>query len=706
MRDCAPETSAGAVNTNGSIQNIYNPSTGGAAGVGRQQFPGNVIPANMIDPIALQVMQLYPLPNTPGIGAGGLTNNYRREETRTTDRKNFDVKLNYNRTAAHQIWGKFSMMDAVVDDLTNYLGPPTDAENDGGFTKVYQATAGHTWTLSSTMLMDMTFGFGRQNQEVLGPDFESGNYGLDVLGIPGTNDAGIGDPRYAGYPRFQTAAGFSDVGNRDGWNPIYRDERTYSLTANLTKAKGRHDLRGGYTMNFLYLDHWQPETGNPRGYFQFLGNTTALAGGQTSNFYNQYAAFMLGLVGTANKSLQNELMTGREWQHAFYFRDRWQPTDNLTLDLGMRWELYPIMNRANGRGIDIVNPANLMVQVAGLGGNPQSNGMEAGLNNFAPRLGGIYRLNDKTVIRSGYGITYNAQPWARALRGDNDYPVTVAATYQNADQFAPYAPLAQGIPVLVGPDASSGQVRLDNAAIVYTPEVGNVDRGMVQTWNVAFERRLAYDISVDAAYVGAKGSGGWAGIDINAPQTLGVGDAGRPYASMGRIQPLWSWGQRLKTRYDSLQVALNKPFTHGFMFKGAYTLSKAMNENDDDGRATLAWNTPSEIYRNWGPAGFDRRHNFQLGFAYQLPWQSTGSYDNFAKALYQDWQINGMFAAFSGVPFQVTASGTSLNTPQNTQLADLVGTYTVLGQHCSERHVVRHHRVCATDRCSIRQHDS
>ena len=507
MRDCAPETSARRVNTNGSIQNIYNPFTGGAGGVGRQQFANNQIPANMIDPIALKVMQLYPLPNTPGIGAGGLTNNYRREETRTTDRKNFDVKLNYNRTAAHQIWGKFSMMDAVVDDLTNYLGPPTNAEDDGGFTKVYQATAGHTWTLSSTMLMDMTFGFGRQNQEVLGPDFQSGNYGLDVLGIPGTNDAGIGDPRYAGYPRFQTAAGFSDVGNRDGWNPIYRDERTYSLTANLTKAKGRHDLRGGYTMNFLYLDHWQPETGNPRGYFQFLGNTTALAGGQTSNFYNQYAAFMLGLVGTANKSLQNELMTGREWQHAFYFRDRWQPTDNLTLDLGMRWELYPIMNRANGRGIDIVNPANLMVQVAGLGGNPQSNGMEAGLNNFAPRLGGIYRLNEKTVIRSGYGITYNAQPWARALRGDNDYPVTVAATYQNADQFAPYAPLAQGIPLLVGPDASSGQVRLDNAAIVYTPEVGNVDRGMVQTWNVAFERRLPYDISVDAAYVGAKGDG-------------------------------------------------------------------------------------------------------------------------------------------------------------------------------------------------------
>jgi hypothetical protein len=676
-----------AVNTNGSLQLIYNPFTGALNGADRQQFANNQIPTSLIDPIALKILQLYPLPNTPGIGAGGLTNNYRRQETRTVDRKNFDAKVNFNRTSAHQIWGKFSMMDAVVDDLTNYLGPPTGADGDGGFTRVYQATAGHTWTLSSTMLMDMTFGFGRQDQHVLGPDFNAGNYGLDVLGIPGTNDQRSGDKRYAGYPNFEACtgcagaaqAGFSPVGNRDGWNPIYRDERTYSLTANMTKVKGSHDLRTGYTLNFLYLDHWQPETGNPRGRFTFNANTTGLRGGQTTNFYNQWASLMLGLVGVANKSLQNELMTAREWQHALYFRDRWTPTDKLTLDLGVRWEYYPIMRRINGRGIDRVDLATLDVLVAGVGGNDRDSGMQAALDNFAPRLGAVYRMTDKTVLRSGYGITYNAQPWARALRGDNDYPVTVASTYQDPEQFAWYARLAQGIPLLVGPDTSSGRVRLDNAAIVYTPEVGNVDRGAVHTWNAAVERRLPYDISVDLAYVGARGDNGWGGLDVNAPPTLGVGDAGRPYASKGRIQPLWSWGQRLRSRYNSLQVAMNKPYTNGLLFKGAYTLSKTMNDNDADGRATLAWNTPGELWRNWGPAGFDRRHNFQFAFAYQLPWQSSGGYDGILKAIVQDWQINGMFAAFSGVPFHVTASGTSLNTPQNTQTANLVGDFKVLG---------------------------
>ena len=679
-----------AFNTNGSLQQIYNPLTGNADGTGRQAFANNQIPLGMMNPIALKILNLFPLPNIQGIGAGGLTNNYQRPEDRAVDRENYDGKVNWNRTSAHQIWAKFSHMHAVVDDLSNYLGVPT-VKGSGGNTKVYQVTAGQTWTLSPTVLMDQTFGFSRQKQDVLGPDFNAGNFGLDVLGIPGTNDQGIGDQRYAGYPEFQfggtTSGFFSQLGNRDGWNPIFRDERTYSIATNLTKVAGQHDFRGGYFLNFLYLDHWQPETGNPRGQFLFNANTTGLRGGQTANFYNAYASFLLGEVGRVQKSVQNELMTSREWQHALYFRDRWTPTTKLTLDLGLRWEVYPIMHRADGRGLDRLDLSNpdfarqLDVIVAGRGGNPQTNGMKAGLNNFAPRVGGTYRINDSTVFRTGYGITDNAQAWARAVRGDNDYPITIASTFQNAESFAPYATLQQGIPKIVGPDLSSGRVPLDRSAAEYTPEINNIDRGYVHTWNIAFQRLLAFSTTVDVGYVGAKGVGGYAALDINAPLTLGGGDASRPYASLGRIIRLDSWGQRLRTRYDSLQVAVNKPFTHGFLLKGAYTLAKAMNESDNDGRATLSFNTPSQLDRNWAPAGFDRRHNLQVGFVYALPWQGKGNgYGSIARALASDWQFNGMFAAFSGEPFTMTANnGASVNTPSNQQTADLVGSYTVRG---------------------------
>jgi hypothetical protein len=668
-----------ALNTNGSLQQIYDPGTGAPNGADRSQFSNNQIPANRIDPIALKIMQLFPLPNTPGIGAGGLSSNYQRQENRTVDRKNYDAKLNWNRTAAHQIWGKVSYMNAVVDDLTNYLGPDPNARTGGGFTKVYQFTGGQTWTLQPTLLMDMTFGFSRQKQDVLGPDFKSGNYGLDVLRIPGTNDQGTNQPRYAGYPVFNT--GFSSVGNRDGWNPIFRDERTYSLATNVTKVKGRHDMRAGYFVNFLYLTHWQPETDNPRGRFEFNGNTTGLRGNtQNTNFYNQFASFLLGQVGSANKSVQNEEMTGREWQHALFARDRWTPNSKLTLDLGLRWEYYPIMKRTNGRGIDRIDLTTLNVIVAGRGPNPQNNGLKADFGNVAPRAGAIYRINEKTVARAGYGLTYNAQGWARPMRGDNDYPITISSSFFNVEQFAPYGTLAQGIPTIVSPNVSSGFVPLDRAAGFAFPEVGNVSRGYVQTWNLAFERRLPLDMSVDVAYVGAKGSKGYAWIDVNAPTILGGGNASRPYASLGRTRDILSWGSRLRTRYDSMQVALNKPFTHGLLLKGAYTLSKAMNESDGDGRTGLSWNTPSEYSRNWALAGFDRTHNLTLGFAYALPWQSQGSMSkNIGRVLIEDWQVNGLLAAFSGTPFTVTASGTSLNTPSNTQTADLVGSFTTPG---------------------------
>ena len=674
---------SGAINTNGSLQQIYNPFTGNLNGTGRTAFDGNRIPGNLINPVSRQILNLlYPLPNTTGFGAGGLTNNYTRNETRTTDRSNYDMKLNWNRTGTHQIWGKYSFMDATVDDLTNYLGPDPNASGDGGFTKVYSFTAGQTWTLKSTLLLDTTFGFARQKQDVLGPDFDAGNFGLDVLNIPGTNDQNFANQtfreRYAGYPVFNT--GLSAVGNRDGWNPIFRDERTYSVAANLSKLAGRHDIRGGYSVNFLYLDHWQPESDNPRGAFNFAGNATALNGGQTSNFYNTYAAFLMGLTSQPSKSVQNNLMTGREWQHALYLRDRWNVNPKLTLDLGLRWEYYPIMTRADGRGMERLDLNTLEMILGGRGGNPKNVGLEAGKDNFAPRVGGIYRLNEDTVVRGGYGITYNAMGWARPMRGDLNYPIVVFARFTQPEQFQFYNRLDQGIPLITAPDESSGRVPLPNSAGIATPEPGNIDRGLVQTWNAAFERRLPWDMSVDVAYVGAKGTGGYAWVDLNLPTTYGGGDQARPYfISHGRINAIQSWGQRLDTRYNSLQIALNKSFTKGFMFKGAYTLSKSMNESDNDGRTGLSWEHPLEQHRNWALAGFDRTHNFQIGFAWELPWQSEGSYENLTKAILGDWMLNGTFGAFSGTPFTMTASGTAYNTRGTTQTANLTGSYTTSG---------------------------
>ena len=214
--------------------------------------------------------------------------------TAPVDRNNYDVKLNWNRTASHQLWGKYSQMDADVSNLF-YLGVDGGGIGD---TAVKQFTLGQTWTLNSSTVLDSTFGFSRQNQEVhRARTSRWATSASDTLGIPGTNGATsyADDPRYAGFPPFNP--GFSAIGNNAGWNPLYRDERTYAFSTNVTKLMGQHEVRFGYSGNYLYLDHWQPgDVATPRGDFTFNGAATRLfgAGTQTANLYNQYAQFLLG----------------------------------------------------------------------------------------------------------------------------------------------------------------------------------------------------------------------------------------------------------------------------------------------------------------------------------------------------------------------------------------------------------------------------
>jgi hypothetical protein len=148
---------------------------------------------------------------------------------------------------------------------------------------------------------------------------------------------------------------------------------------------------------------------------------------------------------------------------------------------------------------------------------------------------------------------------------------------------------------------------------------------------------------------------------------------------MGRFLDLISMESGLETRYHSLQVGINRPFTRGLLLKGAYTFSKAENMADDDG-AGVSFNSPSEFHRNMALAGYDRTHNFHIAAVYQLPWQSDTGSNNVFRAIVNDWQVNGTFAVFSGTPFTVTGNGAIVNMPGNTQTADLVGEVTHIGE--------------------------
>jgi hypothetical protein len=672
-----------ALNANGTLQRIYDPTSAALAAPtpGRSQFPGNVIPRDRINPIAQQILDLYyPLPNVEGTGAGGLSNNYRRTQPNTIDRHNVDFKLTWSRTGAHQIWGKVSHMDARVNDRHVFPFPTT--EEAGARTDTWNYAAGQTWTLGPTLTMDASIGVATMYTSAALPDTSLGMLGLQ-LGIPGTNDYGTGDSRHGGLPRFNT--GFSAVGDGVNFIPTTRDDATMSGAVNVTKFLGAHEFRGGFTTTRFTLEHWNPEGANPRGLFTFATNATRTfgPGSQTGNFYNQYAAFLLGLVGTANRSIQHELFTVREWQHALYIRDRWNVSPQLTLDLGVRWEYFPIMNRAKW-GMERLDLDTLDVLLGGLGGNPDTVGIDAAKDQFGPRLGTVYRLNDDTVIRSGYGLAFEARPWAQNFRGTSQYPLAINANFETPAeiaQFGWYGTLDQGLPIVVGPDISSGRVPLPNTVAMTSPSLDAGRRPRTHSWNVAFERRLPL-VSVDVAYVGNRSVDSRENINHNAVRTLGGGAADRPYyESHGRqlaVNVSTPYGKR---SYHSLQIGVNRPMTNGLLLKGHYTYSRARILGTN-----YELQTPEFQARNWqrqgtgvqGAAGV-REQNLHMGFVYQLPWTSNGA-GGIAKRIINDWQVSGVLGILSGEPFTVTADATALNTPGNTMTADLVGPVTKIGK--------------------------
>jgi hypothetical protein len=538
-------------------------------------------------------------------------------------------------------------------------------------------------------------------------DLALGNYGLDTLGIPGMNGGAnfSNDPRYGGIPFFLQGTcwcGFDIIGNANGWDPVERDERTYAFAGNLTKLSGAHEFRFGYSVNKLRMNHWQPELGyGPRGYMAFATNATALNGGpQDANIYNIYSSFLLGLAEQAGTSVQNELMTTREWQHAMYARDRWQVNEKLTLDLGLRYEYYPLMTRAN-RGIEKVDGANDLasaralasnagaltpdgvgvlrptVLLGGLGNNPTDLGIKVSSTLFAPRLGAVYRLNENSVFRAGYGITYNPLPFSRPLRGF--YPLTLAALYTAENPYGWQTTLADGIPDVTSPDESTGRLALTPDYLMRTP-ASDVSRSRIQSWNISFERRLRWDLSVDVAYVGTAKNGGFTDINANASDTPGGGSASQPLYSIRGNQSLLLWGPWAKSRYNALQVAINRPFKNGLMLKGSYTLSRAKDEVDDDGWSQLMFSAPSQRGLNYALAGFDRPQMFNMAFVYEIPYKTSTSKD-VAHLILGDWQVNGLFSAVAGTPFTITANGADLNMPGGQQTADMTGSYTVLGGH-------------------------
>jgi hypothetical protein len=664
---------------------IHDPLSGDIEGRGRIPFSGNIIPAARFSRGFLRMQELAPLPNQRGTDAFNLENNFGAAGIQALTRDQFDFKTNYNVNTKLMVFAKYGYMNAPVSGvgaLGALTGPGLGTLGTGD-TKVHMPATGFNLTLSPTFLVDGVFGYAQFDQSVIGPDFGR-NWGSEDWGIPGTNGGRPGgrfhgDMRYSGQPCIGN--GLTSWGNCNGWMPLFRNDRSYTYTTNFTKVKGAHEVRWGVDIVRHAMNHWQPEVSDgPRGAI-WAGAAAMVHFGEVARNVHGYAGALHGIIGSANRAVQMFDMRTREWQYGLYVRDRWQVTRNLTLNIGMRYEFYPLINRGD-RGIERWDPATNLVTMGGVGDVPFNNGITVAKGLFAPRVGFAWRLNDKTVVRSGYGITYNPLPVSRPLRGL--YPSTIGASYVAPQPWGFFSTHENGIPEVPLPDVSTGRLLLPATVDMgpRSPWAGHLRRGYIQSWNFTLERQLPMDFLLSVGYVGNQTVGQFLDRDINAAP-VGTGPTGRPlFATQGRLIGANMWDGWGNANYHSLQVAVNKNLSRGLFMKGAYTWSKAINLADDDGWAGMPiTNIDAALHRNRAVAGYDRTHMFVMSWVYELPF---GRGQQFAlggvlNAMFGNWRVNGIYSAYTGMPFTVTASTASLNAPGSSQQSDQIAPWRQLG---------------------------
>jgi hypothetical protein len=654
----------------GSTNPVYDPATGNPDGTGRTPFPNKIVPLARQSTIVTQgILTQLPQPSFPNL----LTSNYYASGREYNRRQQVDSKISYNPSNKLTVSGRVSSTPFLIFSDSAFgndglQGPPLY-----GNAWIQGTTNGQFWNgsvqalyqVKPNLIIDTAFGLTLEDYNEVPPGATT-NFG-DKLGIPGANGP---RPQDAYWPQF-AVSGYTNMGAGQTNVPLYVHDPQFSYNANANWTKRQHNIRFGGELRREHMNHWEPYAAISS--FNFNGNMTSLNGGPGPNQYNNYADFLLGTASGISKSLPWEQITTRAWFYRFYVRDQWQVNRKVTVSYGLGWEYYPPATREN-RGMELYNFNDNTLMICGKGNSPTDCGLQVSKKLFAPRVGIAYRLKENFIVRAGYGINYDT--WSVARDVSYVYPVRGTYTAPTLNSYSPAGTLATGIPVQTPPDLSSGSIPMPKDISTATPANPYV-RPYIQSFNVTLQKELKWGWVAQTGYVATRTIHNAGLTDLNAGLILGAGTAGQPlYQKFGRsaqMRVYYPWGS---ARYDSLQSSLERRFAQGYSLKFAYTWSKNLGmccgDLSDGGPAIYV---PQYYNLNKAILSYDLPQNFSATGIAQLPfgkgkrWLNSGGV---ATALLSGWQLNGVFVAYSGNPFSVSASGASLNTPGNTQRANQV----------------------------------
>jgi hypothetical protein len=654
-----------------SPNEIYDPLTGDAAGRGRTPFANKTIPAERISSVSRKLIDLMPAPTFPD----RFTNNYYGAAAFSFDRHTVDSKVNWMMTDKLSAYGRYSYLKFDTFNaraLGDIGGPPIAGGNPGnGFGSTHSGTWSMTYVAAPTFVLDGNIGVTLMDANSVQPRIDE-NLGRDFLGLPGTNGTRAFE---GGWPRFEVSS-FTVFGESETYMPYYRYDPQHNYQANANWLRGKHDVRFGTELSYQNLNHTQPEfygVSNiaASGGFVFGNGPTQLNGGPSGNQWNSFSTFLLGQPTLRGRLLQvpDEYNT-RTSMYSIYLRDRWQVTQNLTVNLGTRWEYFPMPVRPD-RGLELYDMAANKMLVCGIGNVPRDCGVNMSKKLFAPRVGFAWRATDTFVIRAGYGITND--PWNLARPMRVNHPVLISHVEEGPNSFTPVGPFEQGITSVPVPELGNGVIDVPRTVEVNTLET-DFRRGYIQSWNFTLEKQIG-SWTASGGYVATRSNNVMGFLEQNYGFP-GGGQASQVLTQQfGRTASTRLVGPVGNSHYDALQTKLDRRFSAGYQMQVAYTFSKCtgiagVGNSGDEPSIKI----PQYFHLNRSLCGQDKPHDFTVSSVAELPFGRGRHWatDGVSSAILGGWQVVTLFSAFSGNPFSVSSSGTSLNAPRNSQRADQV----------------------------------
>jgi outer membrane receptor protein involved in Fe transport len=620
---------------------IRDPLTG-------QPFPNNTIPTNRIDPVAASILSMMPLPNTTG------ANNFIRQPNVEDESDRYMLRVDLPIGNSNNLFVRYIGSNRIRF-VPGWFGGVLDGTSTSAwgrnFLDSHAVVGGWNKVLGSSLVNESRIAYARGTND--GQQDPFGQSGMNQIGFKGVPD----DPRVAGGIVGIDIDGHIRIGSPN-FMPKFQHTSQVQWLNTTTWVRGSHQIKFGIDlmmpMHNEYFDV-APTRGNLRFQATFTGNA--------------FADFLIGYPNRAE--LTNVFVVNQElWSSSFYAQDDWKPTDKLTLNLGLRYDFMPPATEKDNRMANF-DPAGSGQLVFAKDGSLADRALvNPDKNNFAPRLGAIYRINDKTLLRGGYGMFFNQ--FERI--GSEDQlalnPPGLLNIQVNSASGAttPVFFMKDGFPASYL-DPSNLVIRnlKLRAAFEDSP------RTMVQQFGGGIERELAGNLVVSADAVGSFTKHLAVLRNLNQP-LRGTLDANGavPYPNFGNIQAREMNGE---ANYKGVDLSFEKRFSDGLGYRASYTIGEARDQAPEHLNASSGRAQNTRDLESWeGPSDFDIRHRFVANFIFELPFGEGKKMmqDGVGAAILGGWSVSGIYSARSGRAFTVTQGNNNVGADQ-TGLPNLTG---------------------------------